>query len=174
MDPIENFVTYSLRYQLLLAQHVAGICNKPVYVFDKNGFFNLPEDTKVEIIDSVRTVSKDGLRAVLSVAVKESFGTNEELFIKYLDKNVVGSDDIGLYVVPVVPQEVYQKNEEVSEEHESNEEEISEEHESNEEEISEEHESNEEEISEEHESNKKKETDLKEITKAIEKLDSIL
>jgi hypothetical protein len=145
MDPIENFVTYSLRYQLLLAQHVAGICNKPVYVFDKNGFFDLPEDTKIEIIDSVRTVSKDGLRAVLSVAVKESFGTNEELFIKYLDKNVVGDDDIGLYVVPVVPQEVHQKNEEVSGEHESNE-----------------------------ESNKKKETDLKEITDAIEKLESIL
>jgi hypothetical protein len=53
MDPIENFVTYSLRYQLLLAQHVADICNKPVYVFDKNGFFDLPEDTKIEIIDSV-------------------------------------------------------------------------------------------------------------------------
>jgi len=172
MDPIENFVTYSLRYQLLLAQHVAGICNKPVYVFDKNGFFDLPEDTNVELVDSVRTVSKDGLRAVLSVAVKESFGTNEELFIKYLDKNVVGSDDIGLYVVPVVPQEVYQKNEEVSGEHESNEEEVSKEH-ANEEEISEEH-ANEEEISEEHESNKKKETDLKEITEAIEKLDSIL
>ena len=146
MDPIENFVTYSLRYQLLLAQHVAGICNKPVYVFDKNGFFDLPEDTKVEIIDNVRTVSKDGLRAVLSVAVKESFGTNEELFIKYLDKNVVGDDDIGLYVVPVVPQEVHQKNEEVSgEEHESNEDLI-----------------------------EKKETDLKEITEAIEKLESIL
>jgi hypothetical protein len=139
MDPIENFVTYSLRYQLLLSQHVAGICNKPVYVFDKNGFFDLPEDTNVEIIDSVRTVFKDGLRAVLSVAVKESFGTNEELFIKYLDKNVVGNDDIGLYVVPVVPKEVHQK------EHESNEKSI-----------------------------EKKETDLKEITEAIEKLESIL
>jgi hypothetical protein len=156
MDPIENFVTYSLRYQLLLAQHVAGICNKPVYVFDKNGFFDLPEDTNVEIIDSVRTVFKDGLRAVLSVAVKESFGTNEELFIKYLDKNVVGNDDIGLYVVPVVPKEVHQKNEEVSGEHESNEEVAAEEHESNEKSI------------------EKKETDLKEITEAIEKLDSIL
>lgn len=102
---IENFVTYSLRYQLLLAQHVAGICNMKVYVFDRHNFFDSPDDTKVEVIDNVRTVSKEGKRAVLSVAVKESFGANEELFLKFVDDNVVQKDDIGLYVIaPVVPE----------------------------------------------------------------------
>ncbi|ADO00392.1 hypothetical protein WIV_gp049 [Wiseana iridescent virus] len=96
---IENFVTYSLRYQLLLAQHVASICNCIIYIFDKNGFFDNPEDTKVEVIDGVRTVSKEGLRAVLSVAVKESFGSNEDLFLKFIDHGVTQKNDIGLYVV---------------------------------------------------------------------------
>jgi hypothetical protein len=96
---IENFVTYSLRYQLLLAQHVAGICNTKVYVFDNNDFFGNPEEIKVEVIDNVRTVSKNGKRAVLSLAVKESFGANEQLFLTFVDDNVVEKDNIGLYVV---------------------------------------------------------------------------
>lgn len=142
---IENFVTYSLRYQLLLAQHVAGICNMKVYVFDRHNFFDSPDDTKVEVIDNVRTVSKEGKRAVLSVAVKESFGANEELFLKFVDDNVVQKDDIGLYVIaPVVPE----KQEESKKESEGEEESKMEESE--------------------------QEVDLKDISEAIEKIESIL
>lgn len=108
---IENFVTYSLRYQLLLAQHVASICNMKVYVFDRHNFFDSPDDTKVEVIDNVRTVSKEGKRAVLSVAVKESFGANEELFLKFVDDNVVQKDDIGLYVIALVVPEKQEESE---------------------------------------------------------------
>jgi hypothetical protein len=114
---IENFVTYSLRYQLLLAQRVAGICNMKVYVFDSRDFFDSPDDTKVEVIDNVRTVSKEGKRAVLSVAVKESFGANEELFLKFVDDNVVQKDDIGLYVIsPVIPEKQGETKKESEEE----------------------------------------------------------
>lgn len=101
---IKNFVTYSLRYQILLARHVSNICNTKIYVFDSNGFFDHPNDTKSEIIDGVRTVVKDGKRAVLSIAVKESFESNEQLFLQFVDENVVEKDDIGLYVV-IAPQE---------------------------------------------------------------------
>lgn len=113
---IENFVTYSLRYQLLLAQHVASICNCIIYIFDKNGYFDSPDDTKVEVIDGVRTVSKEGLRAVLSVAVKESFGSNEDLFLKFIDDGVAQKNDIGLYVVAPPKQLSQKKSEEVGEE----------------------------------------------------------
>ena len=138
---IEKFVTYSLRFQFLLAQHVAGICNMKVYVFDRHNFFDSPDDTKVEVIDNVRTVSKEGKRAVLSMAVKESFGDNEELFLKFVDDNVVQKDDIGLYVIaPVVPE----KQEESEGEEESKMVES------------------------------EQEVDLKDISEAIEKIESIL
>jgi hypothetical protein len=96
---IENFVRYSVRYQVLLAQHVANICNTKVYIFDINGFFDHTEDTKVEVIDGVGTISKQGKRAVLSVAVKESFQSNKELFLKFVDENVALTDKLGLYVI---------------------------------------------------------------------------
>jgi hypothetical protein len=106
---MEKFITYSLRYQILLAQHIAGICNMKVYVFDSINFFDSPNDTKVEVIDNIRTLSKDYKRAVLSVAVKESFGTNEELFLKFVDDDVVQKDDIGLFVVSQPVQEKLQE-----------------------------------------------------------------
>lgn len=112
---IKNFVTYSLRYQILLARHVSSICNTRIYVFDNNGFFDHPNDIKSEIIDGVRTVIKDNKRAVLSVAVKESFGSNEKLFLQFVDENVVEKDDIGLYV------EVEQPKENVADEEQSQE-----------------------------------------------------
>jgi hypothetical protein len=96
---IKKFVLYSIRYQILLAQHVAGICNSKIYIFDQTGFFEQPEDTKVEVIDNIRTVSKEGQRAVLSVAVSESFGTDEALFLQFVDEGVTQKDDIGLYVI---------------------------------------------------------------------------
>jgi hypothetical protein len=103
---IENFVRYSVRYQVLLAQHVANICNTKVYIFDINGFFDHPEDTKAEVIDGVRTISKQGNRAVLSVAVKESFQSNKELFLKFVDENVALTDKLGLYVIAPLKVEV--------------------------------------------------------------------
>jgi hypothetical protein len=100
---IENFVRYSVRYQILLAQHVSDICNMKVYIFDNNGYFT-GDNIKVEVIDGVRTIFKNGLRSVLSVAVQESFGSNHEVFLKFVDENVAQKDEIGLYVVaPVVP-----------------------------------------------------------------------
>lgn len=114
---IENFVRYSIRYQLLLAQRVASICNMKIHVFDSDGFFEPSQDLKVEIIDGVSTVYKQGHRAVLSVAVKESFGSNEDLFLQFVDENVAQKDDIGLYVgasiVPVEQAEQPNKIEEV-------------------------------------------------------------
>ena len=101
---IENFVRYSVRYQVLLAQRVANICNTKVYIFDINGFFDHPED--VEAIDGVRTISKQGNRAVLSVAVKESFQSNKELFLKFVDENVALTDKLGLYVIAPLKVEV--------------------------------------------------------------------
>ena len=100
---IENFVRYSIRYQLLLAQRVASICNMKIYIFDSNGFFEPSQDLKIEIIDGVSTVFKQGQRAVLSVAVKESFCSDQELFLQFVDENVAQKDEIGLYVnAPVV------------------------------------------------------------------------
>ena len=98
---IRNFVLYSIRYQILLAQHVAKICKSKVYIFDPNGFFKHPEDTKVEVVGDlqVRTVLKEGLRAILSVAVNESFGSDEALFLEFVDEGVTKKDNIGLYVI---------------------------------------------------------------------------
>ena len=98
---LEQFVRYSVRYQILLARHVANICNANIYIFDGNGFFDHKSETIVELIDGVRTVSKEGYRAVLSVAVKESFGADQELFLKFVDENVAQKDPIGLFVSPV-------------------------------------------------------------------------
>ncbi|CCV02309.1 hypothetical protein IIV30_114R [Invertebrate iridescent virus 30] len=161
---IENFVTYSLRYQLLLAQHIASICNTKIYVFDKNGYFDSKDDTKVEIIDGVRTVSKNSLRAVLSVAVKESFGSNEDLFLQYVDKGVVQKDDTGLYVVKQEVSEEKQespnKDSEVSEEKQESPNKDSE-------------------VSEEKQESPNKdsevsEIDLKDISDAVERVESII
>ena len=96
---IENFVRYSLRYQILLAKHVSKLCNlKKVYVFDSVHYFENGE-LKIETIDGIKTVLKDGNRGVINLAIKESMGTNEDLFLEFLDKNVVEKDEIGLYVV---------------------------------------------------------------------------
>jgi hypothetical protein len=97
---IRNFVLYSIRYQILLAQHVAAICKSKVYIFDPNGFFKQPEDTKVEVVGDlqVRTVLKEGRRAVLSIAVNESFSSDEALFLEFVD-GMTQKDDIGLYVI---------------------------------------------------------------------------
>lgn len=137
---IENFVTYSLRYQLLLAQHVADICNMKVYVFDSIGFFDSPNDTKIEVIDNIRTVSKEGKRSVLSVAVKEAFGPNEQLFLQFVDDNIVQKDDIGLYVIAPVDNGSQEKHSDIAEEQEESQEKV----------------------------------DLKDISEAIKKIESIL
>jgi hypothetical protein len=97
VEEIEKFVRYSIRYQIVLAQHVANICNMNVYIFDCSDHFR--SDNKVEMIDGVRTVFKNGKRAVLSIAVQESFADNYELFAKYIDQDVAQKDDVGLYVL---------------------------------------------------------------------------
>jgi hypothetical protein len=99
---IKNFTIYSLRYQILLAQRVANICNEKVYIFDSTGFFDNDTETvtiDVSVGDSIRTLFKKDHRAVLNVAVKEAFSTNEKLFLQFVDQNVLEKDNIGLYVV---------------------------------------------------------------------------
>jgi hypothetical protein len=95
----KNFTIYSLRYQILLAQHIAKIYNEKVYIFDSVGFFD--NDTEIITIDSIRTLFKKNHRAVLNATVKAAFGTNEKLFLEYVDQNVLEKDNIGLYVVPI-------------------------------------------------------------------------
>jgi hypothetical protein len=94
---LENFVRFSVRYQLLLARHVADICNMKVYIFDGTGYFK-SDESRAEVIDGINTLFKCGNRAVLSVAVQESFGSNEDLFLEYVDDSITKKDDIGLYV----------------------------------------------------------------------------
>jgi nonstructural protein len=113
-EAIEHFVTYSIRYQILLARHIAGIYNMKIYVFDSNGFFDSSDDTEIEIVDNVRIVTKEDKRALLSVVVRESFGSNESLFLQYVDDNVLQKDDIGLYITPV-PVETVDLKEDVKE-----------------------------------------------------------
>lgn len=93
---LEKFVRYSIRYQIFLAQHVSKHCGTKVYIFDSDGFFDT--ETTEEIVGGTRTLLKDGLRAVLSMAVKDSFGTAEALFLKFVDESVYETDDVGVYV----------------------------------------------------------------------------
>lgn len=95
---IENFVKYSIQYQIVLAQRIAKICNTRIYVFDSSEFFTDLNNTKIEVIDGVRTAFRDGRRAVLSIAAKQAFGTNVELFLRFVENNVQ-KDNIGLYVI---------------------------------------------------------------------------
>lgn len=96
VDEIKNFVVYSIRYQILLAKHVADKCSSKVYVFDSSGFFDPIGDT--ELVDGIRTVIKNNKRGVLSVAVKEAFRFNEKLFLQFVDENILEKDDVGLFV----------------------------------------------------------------------------
>ena len=111
---VENFVRYSIRYQLLLARQVAHACDSRIYVFDTSGYFKPLEDVTIEAVENVRTVSKHGHRAVLSVAVQEAFGSNDNLFLKFTDEGAVHEDDIGLYVVAPKIVEIVADKEEVA------------------------------------------------------------
>ena len=103
---IKKFVVCSLRYQLQLAKHVANKCGTNVYVFDTSGFFDTINDIKFELIDGIMTIIKNEKRWVLSVAVKEAFGFNEDLFLKYIEENIaLEKDDIGLYVETIKEKE---------------------------------------------------------------------
>jgi hypothetical protein len=93
---IEKFAKYSIRYQVVLARHVASICNIPIYVFDCTGYFSA--GCKAEVIDQVNTVSKEKRRAVLSVAVQQSFDDGKS-FMSFVNDDKIHSDDIGLYVI---------------------------------------------------------------------------
>ena len=94
----EQFVRYSIRYQLLLAQKVAEICSANIYVFEQNDFFET--ETTVEMVEGIRTIVKDGHRAILSIVVKQVL-KNEDQFLYFADKDVLGKDLIGLFVPKV-------------------------------------------------------------------------
>ena len=94
----EQFVRYSIRYQLLLAQKVAEICSANIYVFEQNDFFET--ETKVEMVEGIRTIVKDGHRAILSIVVKQVL-KNEDQFLYFADKDVLGKDLMGLFVPKV-------------------------------------------------------------------------
>ena len=94
----EQFVRYSIRYQLLLAQKVAEICSANIYVFEQNDFFET--ETTVEMVEGIRTIVKDGHRAILSIIVKQVL-KNEDQFLYFADKDVLGKDLMGLFVPKV-------------------------------------------------------------------------
>ena len=94
----EQFVRYSIRYQLLLAQKVAEICSANIYVFEQNDFFET--ETTVEMVEGIRTIVKDGHRAILSIVVKQVL-KNEDQFLYFADKDVLGKDLVGLFVPKV-------------------------------------------------------------------------
>jgi len=94
----EQFVRYSIRYQLLLAQKVAEICSANIYVFEQNDFFET--ETTVEMVEGIRTIVKDGHRAILSIVVKQVL-KNEDQFLYFADKDVLGKDLMGLFVPKV-------------------------------------------------------------------------
>ena len=91
----EQFVRYSIRYQLLLAQKVAEICSTNIYVFEQNDFFET--ETTVEMVEGIRTIVKDGHRAILSIVVKQVL-KNEDQFLYFADKDVLEKDLMGLFV----------------------------------------------------------------------------
>src|SRR5574343_248182 len=91
----EQFVRYSIRYQLLLAQKVGEICSANIYVFEQNDFFET--ETTVEMVEGIRTIVKDGHRAILSIVVKQVL-KNEDQFLYFADKDVLGKDLLGLFV----------------------------------------------------------------------------
>ena len=94
----EQFVRYSIRYQLLLAQKVAEICSTNIYVFEQNDFFET--ETTVEMVEGIRTIVKDGHRAILSIVVKQVL-KNEDQFLYFADKDVLEKDLMGLFVPKV-------------------------------------------------------------------------
>jgi len=94
----EQFVRYSIRYQLLLAQKVAEMCSTNIYVFEQNDFFET--ETTVEMVEGIRTIVKDGHRAILSIVVKQVL-KNEDQFLYFADKDVLGKDLMGLFVPKV-------------------------------------------------------------------------
>jgi hypothetical protein len=97
---IESFVKYSIKYQIDLAQHIAELFNTNIYVFDNHDFFVCHNDTKTEVIDGVRTVFRNNRRAVLSKAARQAFGTNVELFLRFVENNnIIREDNIGIYVI---------------------------------------------------------------------------
>lgn len=125
---VETFVRLSIRYQILIAQEVAKNTGKRVYVFDSTKLFQ--NEPTTEIVGNVNTLVKDGLRAVISIAVEESFGSNKQLFLEYVDQDVLVEDQIGLFVlpteqpgVPVATTETEEDNEDNEDDEESDEEE---------------------------------------------------
>jgi hypothetical protein len=98
---LEDFLRYNIRHHILLAQHVANTHKSKVYIFDTSEFFK--NDVTLELTCGIKTLFKDGDKAVLNIAVDEAFKTNENLFLQYVDPNILQKDNIGLYLLPVSP-----------------------------------------------------------------------
>ena len=98
---LEDFLKYNIRHHILLAQHVANTHKSKIYIFDTVDFFK--DDVTVELTCGIKTVCKDGDKAVLNIAIYEAFKTNENLFLQYVDPNILQKDNIGLYLSPVSP-----------------------------------------------------------------------
>ena len=97
---LEDFLRYNIRHQILLAQHVANIHKSKIYIFDTIEFFK--NEVTVELTNGIKTLCKDGDKAVLNVAISEAFKTNEDLFLQYVDPDILQKDNIGLYLSPVI------------------------------------------------------------------------
>jgi hypothetical protein len=99
IEILENFLKYNIRHHILLAQYVANTHKSKVYIFDTVEFFK--NDVTVELTGGIKTLSKDGDKAVLNIAINEAFKTNENLFLQYVDPDILQKDNIGLYLSPV-------------------------------------------------------------------------
>jgi hypothetical protein len=102
-EKLEQFVRHSIRYQITLAKHVAYKNVERVYVFDRSNYFVPHQECSVEVVDGkISTLIKNDKRAVLSIAVRSAFGTDENMFLKFIDQeDDVQEDDIGVYVTPL-------------------------------------------------------------------------
>jgi hypothetical protein len=114
MEVLENFLKYNIRHHILLAQYVANTHKSKVYIFDTVEFFK--NEVTVELTGGIKTLSKDGDKAVLNIAINEAFKTNENLFLQYVDPDILQKDNIGLYLSPASPDASSPLIEEVEEE----------------------------------------------------------
>lgn len=114
IEVLENFLKYNIRHHILLAQYVANFHKSRVYIFDTAEFFK--NEVTLELTGGIKTLSKDGDKAVLNIAINEAFKTNENLFLQYVDPDILQKDNIGLYLSPTSPDASSSLIEEVEEE----------------------------------------------------------
>lgn len=98
---LEDFLRYNIRHHILLAQYVSNVHKTKIYIFDKLNFFN-DNNVNTELTNGIKTICKDGDKAVLNIAINEAFNNNQDFFLKYVDPGLVEKDHIGLFISPLI------------------------------------------------------------------------